>query len=80
MSTTQHIRLEGANCPELNTPDGVAAKQFVIEAIGDNQVIVTTRKNPIRSFARYVATVTLHDGTDLAQLLIDNGHAVAEEG
>jgi endonuclease YncB( thermonuclease family) len=78
--TEQHIRLKGAYCPELRAPGGALAKLFAVGALmqSDHTVTVITEKNPVRSFERYVARVVLRDGTDLAELLIKNGHATSE--
>lgn len=74
---TCHIRLLGVNCPEHDAPGGPEATAFVTDLFASQhqQIIVATRKNPIRSFARYVATVWV-GGQSLAQILLDTHHAV----
>lgn len=75
---TAHVRLRGASCPELSTPEGQRVREIVVDLIAGHEVIVRTQRVPVRSFARYVAQVFLADGTDLAELLIERNHAVAE--
>lgn len=76
VSTEAHVRLRGADCPELSTPEGRAARDELTRMIGGKTVLVRTQKTPDMSFARYVADVFLEDGTPLAPLLIDRGLAV----
>lgn len=73
------IRVLGVNAPEMNTPQGVNARLFVIDLFrttGNTMVVTSKRRDPDRSFARYLADVTLADGRDLAQTVIDAGHGV----
>lgn len=72
------IRLLGVNCPESGTDAGTAATAFVTDLLGNAQriTVTTVRREPSRSFARYLARVDV-DGADLAGLIIDAGHGVA---
>lgn len=75
---TIRVRLRGASCPETRAPGGLEATAFVMQAFaaqGDRCVVVTSA-DPARSFERWVARVTLPNGTDLAALLVARGHAV----
>lgn len=76
VSTRQHIRLRGADCPELNKPGGFEALAYATSLLEARQFTVTTGKLLTRSFERYVATITLTDGRNLADVLISAGHAV----
>lgn len=76
VSIAVRVRLQGANCPELHTPEGQIARDYVVALLAGREVIVRTEKTPVRSFERYVARVFLGD-TDLAANLIETGHAVA---
>lgn len=72
------MRLQGASCPELRAPGGADAAAYVMQVFGaqDGRVVVRTSARPARSFERWVARVTLPDGTDLAGLLVARGYAV----
>ena len=73
------IRVLGVNAPELSTAAGQNARLFVIDLFRttSNMMVVTSkRRDPDRSFARYLADVTLSDGRDLAKTLIESGHGV----
>lgn len=69
------VRLAGVNCPEPDEPGGAAAAGYVVEVLAgaNDRVIVHTQRDPDRSFARYVADVSV-SGSDLAGLLIAAGH------
>jgi len=43
-------------------------------------LVIHTGKDPGDKYGRWLATVTLPDGTDYAQLAITTGHAVAWDG
>ncbi len=75
VSIAGSIRLIGVDCPETGTEAGTAATAFVTDLFANaRQVTVTTiRRDPARSFARYLARVDV-DGADLAALIIDAGH------
>lgn len=73
-----HIRLLGVNCPEVGAEGAREATTFVTDlfAAADQITVTTVRRDPSRSFARYLARVDV-DGADLAALIIDAGHGVA---
>lgn len=75
VSIKGQIRLIGVNCPELGAAGGDEATAFVTDLFAKaRQVTVTTvRRDPSRSFARYLARVDV-DGADLAALIIAAGH------
>lgn len=72
------VRLAGASCPELRAAGGAEAAAYVLGvfAAQDDTVTVVTSARPARSFERWVARVTLPDGSDVAGLLVARGHAV----
>lgn len=73
------IRLLGVDAPELPTPEGRAAAQWVsdlLDRVGHDVIVTSHKPDPDRSFARYLADITLADGTDLAQALLAAGHAI----
>ena len=75
------IRLFGVNAPELYTSDaaererGRAARSFV-ESIAPpgTKCLVRTDKDHT-TFGRYVASILLADGTDLASATVEAGYA-----
>lgn len=73
------IRLLGVDAPELPTSEGEAAGQWVrdlLDKVGHDVIVTSHKPDPERSFARYLADITLADGTDLATALLNAGHAV----
>lgn len=78
------FRLYGINCPEMNTPEGKAAKQFVIDWFSNSNiqgvVQVQSYKDP-EKFGRwlgYILPPVEYPASvgSLNQLLVDSGHAV----
>jgi endonuclease YncB( thermonuclease family) len=67
------LRLKGCDAPELDTPEGVAARDYM-HGLLTGATKIRARLHG-RSFARWVATVWI-DGTDAAELLIAAGMAV----
>lgn len=65
------IRLAGVDAPELSEPRGHMAKQFVEHLLPVGSPVTIRSEKDKRSFDRYVASVTLADGSDLAQRLRD---------
>ena len=79
--TAVDVRLWGANAPELSTPEGQAALEFVdVLMPPGTQVLLTPERDFVMSFARFVCRVTLPDSSDLAAVLVQAGHAVPEDG
>ncbi len=73
------IRLLGVDTPETNRAAsreaGLAAKAFVEALAPVGTACVITTEPDAMTFGRYVASVELADGTNLAQALLDSGHA-----
>ena len=75
------IRLRGIDCPELNTPEGQAAKRFVERELAHCEFIILkstqTRKE---KWGRYLGDVFYTDKTGKQQYLnnrlLEEGHAV----
>ena len=74
------LRLKGINCPEMNTAEGKAAKQFTTEWIAARlpTMTVNTFKDATEKYGRYLARITAADG-DLNTCLVEAGHAVWKE-
>lgn len=77
ISHTLKVRLLGINCPELNTPEGVVARSFVVSWLEQHgaKIRLQTVKDKADSFGRYLAYVSV-DGHCLNDELIAAGHAV----
>jgi endonuclease YncB( thermonuclease family) len=74
-AVTIQCRLHGVDAPELNTPEGKAARNFALEAIEGGEVVIQSYKDQ-RSFERWVCDVWLPDGRSLADTLVQAGYAV----
>jgi micrococcal nuclease len=80
------IRFNGINAPELSTPEGKAARDFLETQIkvGDT-VTVKTYKNPTDKYGRWLGDVysqnpVLSTLKSINQIMIDTGHAVEYHG
>jgi micrococcal nuclease len=75
------IRLRGANAPELfsGPPEererGKAARDFLVELLPQGTRCRLATQRDRSTFGRYVASIELEDGTDVATALIEAGHA-----
>ncbi len=74
-------RLAGINCPEMDTVEGRAARQFVVDLV-ESQVRqgevqqVTFTSTGLDKWRRPLGVVRLADGRILNDLLLTAGHAV----
>ncbi len=82
--TKMSVRLYGVNAPEMSTPEGQAARQFVIEWLYKNmdptteRVRVYTYKDRREKYGRYLADVypwKVGGGQSLSDALVAAGHA-----
>lgn len=79
----QKLRLAHVNAPELNTPEGQAARAWVFDwmPVGSLVTISTIKaEGDKEKYGRWLAQITLHDGSDLATMMVNAGHAVPYEG
>lgn len=72
------VRLLGAWAPERYTAAGIAATAYAQRLLADPEIVIRTEHD--RSFARWLASVALADGTDYASRLVAAGHAMEERG
>jgi micrococcal nuclease len=83
MYTYMSIRVAGIDAPELFSGDeagrlrGLEARDYLERLLADRgrHCVVASEKWP-RSFGRYVGSIMLTDGTDLAEAMVVAGHAV----
>ncbi len=83
----EKLRLRGIDAPELSTPEGVAAKRFIISVLNQSRSITITTTKPDK-WDRYLSDVFLEmpkaspsGGTDgeviyLNNHLLENGYAI----
>lgn len=78
------VRLKGINAPEMRTEEGKKSKQFVIDWLKKNPlVVVKTFKDKKEKYGRYLATI-LSDSlgtptTELNAALVSSGNAVYKD-
>lgn len=72
------IRLFGLNAPELVTPAGKVAKQFVLDWLATRgpNVIIHTEKDKREKYGRYLGTIFSLAGESLNLALLNSGNAV----
>ena len=75
------IRLSGIDCPEINTPEGKAAKRFVERELGAYEFItIKSTQTRKEKWGRYLGDIFYTDKTGkqvyLNNELLIKGHAV----
>jgi endonuclease YncB( thermonuclease family) len=74
--TVLSCRVFGINAPELSTPAGKEALAYVQTLLKPGDVCRVVSHGWDKYGGRYDGTVTLPDGSDLAQTMLSSGHAV----
>lgn len=79
------VRLYGVDCPEKNTPEGQAAKQYTKDWLMSHSdpkgyVILKTLKDRREKYGRYLGIIDHYQEQSLNDALIENGHAVSYDG
>lgn len=72
------VRVNGINSPELHTPDGDAAAEFAKTLVQPGDTVTLTSPGPLGrrdNYGRVLASITLPDGRDWGQVMVENGHA-----
>lgn len=73
----QSLRVHGIDAPELPGEAGTAARDAARALLPATLVVqIQTFKDAKEKYGRYLAKITLPDGTDLAAAMIAGGHAV----
>lgn len=70
----QPIRGYGIDTPELGTPEGGLSKNYAKALLDGKAVTLVTFKDRKEKYGRYLAKVTLPDGTDFATAMIAAGY------
>lgn len=83
-TANQPLRLNGIDAPELGTPSGKPARDYLRTLLPEGaEVVLRTFKDATEKFGRILAEVYLIDETDplhINQHLIDAGFARAYDG
>lgn len=76
------VRLVGINAPELSTPEGKAARTYIVSLLPVGQrVTVATAKGQWDKYGRYLGTITCPGATEsVNQSMVDTAHAKAWDG
>lgn len=74
-----HVRLAHINAPELGTPGGLEARDF-LRTLFDPKAELILNSHSLDKYGRTLGTITLPDGRDVSQVMLDSGHAVPYEG
>lgn len=78
---SQKLRLNGINAPELNTPAGKLAREYLADILlPAPDVTVQTIKDRREKYGRYLAVVIDSSGRNLNELLVSSGHALRWNG
>ena len=75
------FRLFGIDAPEKNTPEGKAARDYLVTMMPPgSDLLVTTEKDKTEKYGRYLGTFssleTAFDSKSINQLMVEAGHAV----
>jgi endonuclease YncB( thermonuclease family) len=78
----QRVRLSGVDCWKSTSDKGRQASEYVrgILAMPQNALVTVTTLKPYKYGGEYMARVTLPDGRDLSQMLLDVGLALPYDG
>lgn len=81
ITLTTTVRLQGINCPEMNTVEGKAAKAFAMEWVANRvSFTVKTFKDKQEKYGRYLAELYDQDGICCLNAdLVMNDHAVRKQ-
>jgi len=72
------VRLLGINAPEMNTPEGVAAKAHLTSLLSDVMpVVIQTKLDRDDKYGRLLGTFRIGTviGMDVNKRMVDDGHA-----
>jgi micrococcal nuclease len=74
------FRLAGINAPEMNTPEGKAAREYLILMMPpESEFTVCTQKDRKEKFGRYLGTFLGSGSLSINQLMVEAGHAVEKD-
>ena len=71
----QSLRVHGIDAPEIGTDGGGKAREFARTLMPATLVVrIQTFKDAKEKYGRYLAKITLPDGSDFASTMIAEGH------
>ena len=70
--TRQKVRLRGIDAPELRTPEGRRAKNFVVRALSEAPFVAVTTTKPDK-YDRYLADVFYPNGAETPEAVLREG-------
>jgi len=73
--TTLAMRAYGINAPELSTTPGTDALDYAQTLLHPGDLVTATSHSWDKYGGRWLGTITLPDGTDYAQRMLQAGHA-----
>lgn len=74
------FRLLGCNARELSQPGGPEARDHLAQLLPAGAKVTVTSLKPDKYGGRWLAVVTLADGSDLVRQLVDEGWAAPWDG
>lgn len=75
ITLTARCRVLGINAPEMDTPEGVAARDFARTLMAPAMPVTFTSKR-LDPYGRPLGDITLPGGRDFGRLMLESGHAV----
>lgn len=78
MYKRDRFRLAGVDTPERGRPGYREAADYLRGLLSDRTLTLQSEK--VSKWGYYLATLTLEDGRNVSQLMIEAGHAVAYDG
>lgn len=70
-----HVRVQGINAPEINTPAGKVAKTAA-EALLPVNAVITLTMEATDKYGRMLAKITMTDGRSFGDAMVASGNAV----
>jgi endonuclease YncB( thermonuclease family) len=71
----QHVRVEGINAPELHAAGGTASRDYAKQLVPPGTLVTLTATKE-EKYGRLLAKVTLPDGRDFSELMVQAGQAI----
>jgi endonuclease YncB( thermonuclease family) len=68
-------RLLRINAPEMKFKTGKKAKEFLVALLSEKGLDATIKTEKSDVYGRYLAEVTLPDGTNISTYMVEHGHA-----
>lgn len=76
LSYKAKIRLAEVNAPELNTLEGIEAKEYVMTLCSTGQLIIQTKSGQFDKYGRVLGSVvSMPEGTNIGVALLEKGLA-----